>query len=62
MKCGGLRKVLVDRVTKAIYGTLSGVVLIYNKLKGVLVDMDFNVNEHDERTFNKIINGTHCTI
>ena len=62
MKGGGLRKVLVGRVTKEIYGTLLGAVFFYNKLKRVLVDMDFKVNEYDECTFNKMINDTQCTI
>ena len=36
---GGVRRVLVGKVTKAIYGTLLGAVLFYNKLKGVLTKM-----------------------
>ena len=38
---GGVRKVLVGKVTKAIYGTLIGAVLFYNKLKGVLIKIGF---------------------
>ena len=57
-----MRKVLVGKVTKAIYGTLLGVVLFYNKLKGVLIKMGFEMNTYDECTFNKMINGYQCTI
>ena len=41
---GGMRKVLVGKVTKVIYGTLLGVVLFYNKLKGVLTKMGFDIH------------------
>ena len=61
-KNGGVRKVLVDKVTKAIYGTLLGAVLFYNKLKGVLTKMGFEMNVYDECTFNKMINGYQCKI
>ena len=62
MKNYGTRKVLVNKITKAKYGTLLGVVLFYNKLKGVLVDMGFKMNKYDECTFDKMINGYQCTI
>ena len=52
-----MRKVLVRKVTKAIYGTLLGGVLFYNKLKGVLTKMGFEMNDYDECTFIKMING-----
>ena len=61
-KNGGCRKMLIGKVTKAIYGTLLGAVLFYNKLKGVLVDMGFEMNDYDECTFNKIVNGKQCTV
>ena len=59
---GGMRKVLVRKATKAIYGTLLGAVLFYNKLKWVLTKMRFKMNDYDECTFNKMINGKQCTI
>ena len=59
---GGIRKVLVGKVTKAIYETLLGVVLSYNKLKGVLTKLGFVMNNYDECTFNKMINDKQCTI
>ena len=62
MKSGGTRKVLVGRITKAIYGTLLGAILFYNKLKGDLTNMSFQMNEYDECTFNKLINGYQGTI
>ena len=57
-----MRKVLVDRISKVIYGTLLGTVVFYNKLKGVHVDLGLKMYEYDEYTFNKMINGYQCTI
>ena len=57
-----MRKVLVGKVTKAVHGTILGAVLFYNKLKGVLTNMGFEMNDYDECTFNKMINGKQCTI
>ena len=62
MKNGGMRKMHVSKITKAIYGSLLGAVVFYNKLKGVLVDLGFKMNEFNECTFNKMINGYQCTI
>ena len=61
-KNGDTRKVLVSKITKAIYKTLLGGVLFCNKLKGVLVNMSFKMNEYDKCTFNKMISGYQCTI
>ena len=61
-KNDGVRKVLIGKVSKAIYGTLLGAVLLYNKLKGVLTNMGFKMNDYDKCTFNKMINGKQCTI
>jgi len=41
-----MRKELVGKITEAIYGTLLGALLFYNKLKGVLVDLGFEINEY----------------
>ena len=62
IKGGGMNKVLVGKVTKAIYGTLLEAVLFYNKLKGVLTNLGFKMNDYNEFTFNKMINGKQCTI
>ena len=39
-----------------------GAMVFYNKLKGVLVNMGFKMNEYNECTFNKMINDYQCTI
>ena len=49
-------------MTKGIYGRHLGVILFYNKLKGVLEGLGFRVNGYDECTFNKTIEGVQCTI
>ena len=49
-------------MTKAIYGTLLGAIKFYKKLRGFLTDLGFRTNGYDECTFNKMINGSQCTI
>jgi hypothetical protein len=56
------RKWLFGKVTKAIYGTLLGACLFYDKLRAFLESIDFVVSDYDECTFNKMINGKQCTI
>ena len=47
---------LIGKVTKGIYyGMLLGVILFYNKLKGFLEGLGFEVNDYDKCTFNKMI-------
>ena len=53
---------LVGKVTKAIYGTLLGAILFYKKLRKELEAMGFEVNDYDECTFNKMVDGTQFTI
>ena len=53
---------LLEKVTKVIYGTLLGAILFYNKLKGVIEELGFEVNDYDECTFNKMVEGIQCTI
>ncbi|OEU18953.1 hypothetical protein FRACYDRAFT_183426, partial [Fragilariopsis cylindrus CCMP1102] len=53
---------LVGKVTKAIYGTLLGARLFYDKLRGFLESLGYEANNYDECTFNKMINGKQCTI
>ena len=53
---------LVGKITKAIYGTLLGVVQYYKKLRGFLNDMGIQTNHYDDCTFNKMINCYQCTI
>ena len=62
MKKGRIRKELVGKIAKAIYGTLLGAILFYKKVRGVLMDMGFSTNKFDACTFNKIINRYQCTI
>jgi hypothetical protein len=49
-------------VTKEIYGTLLGARLFYDRLRAFLESIKFKVNDYDECTFNKMINGKQCTI
>ena len=53
---------MYGKVKKAIYGTLLGAVLFYNKLKGILIEMGFEMNAYEECTFNKMVDGKQCTI
>lgn len=59
---GRKTRVLVGKITKAIYGTLLGARLFYDKLKRVLIAMGYEMNDYDECTFNKMVNDCQCTI
>ena len=50
---GVVRKVVVGKVTKGIYGTLLGTVLFDNKLKGVLAKIGFEMNHYDKCTLTR---------
>ena len=56
------KKWLFGKVTKAIYGTLLGARLFYDKFRGFLESIGYVVNNYDECTFNSMINGKQCTI
>jgi hypothetical protein len=53
---------MIGKLSKAIYGTLLGARLFYNKLRGLLEDRDFIINDYDECTFNKMVNGKQLTV
>ena len=59
---GNRKQYLVGKVNKGVYGTLLGAILFYNKLKGVLEGLGFKVNDYDECTFNKMVDGVQCTV
>ena len=44
---GNFIQYLVGKVTKGTYGTLLGAILFYNKLKKVLEELGFEVNDYD---------------
>ena len=48
------KKFLYDRLIKAVYGTLLGAIIFYNKLSKHLTDHGFVQNEYDMCTFNKM--------
>ena len=56
------RKWMVGKLTKAIYGTLLGARLFYDKLRGLLESWGFIINDYDECTFNKMVNGKQLTV
>jgi hypothetical protein len=57
------KKWLFGKVTKkAIYGTLLGARLFYDKLRAFLESIGFTVNDYDECTFNSMISRKQCTI
>ena len=45
---GRRRQWIIGKVTKAIYGTLLGAILFYNKLKSALEDMGFEMKDYDK--------------
>jgi hypothetical protein len=50
------------KLTKAVYGTLLGAILFYEKLSKQLVDWGYEPNCYDRCTFNKMIDGKQITI
>ena len=56
------KKYLYAKLTKAVYGTLLGAILFYEKLSKQLVDWGYEKNCYDRCTFNKMIDGNQITI
>ena len=56
------KKKLYGKLTKAVYGTLLGAILFYQKLSGQLYEWGYKQNPYDPCTFNKMINGEQLTI
>ena len=51
------KKKLYGKLTKAVYGTLLGAILFYEKLSKQLTDWEFEPNPYDQCTLNKMVNG-----
>ena len=58
----GKKKFLYGKLAKAVYGTLMGSILFYNKLSKQLMDWGFEVNNYDKCTWNKIVDGEQLTV
>ena len=56
------KKRLYSKLTKAVYGTLLGAILFYQKLIGQLYKWGDKQNLYDPCTFNKTINEQQMTI
>jgi hypothetical protein len=56
------KKFIYAKLTKAVYGTLLGAILFYEKLSKQLVDWGYEINCYDRCTFNKMIDGNQITI
>ena len=56
------KKFVYGWLVKAVYGTLLGAIIFYNKLSKHLTDHGFVQNEYDMCTFNKMVNGEQITI
>ena len=55
------KKFLYGQLIKAIYGTLLGAIIFYNKSSKHLIDHRF-VHKYDMCTFNKMMNGEQVTV
>jgi hypothetical protein len=58
----GRKKSIFARLNKAVYGTLLGAILFYQKLSKQLTDWDYMQKNYDPCTFNRIIYGEQVTI
>lgn len=47
---------------RAVYGTLLAAIIFYEKLSKRLLDQGFLINDYDECTFNKMVNGEQLTV
>jgi hypothetical protein len=57
------RNYVYAKLTKAVYGTLLGAILFYQKLSQKLIDWGYyESNYYDRCTFNKMIDGNQITI
>jgi hypothetical protein len=56
------KRYIYAKLTKAVYGTLLGAILFYEKLSKQLVDWGYEPNCYDRCTFNKMIDGNQITI
>lgn len=56
------KQVLFFKLKKAVYGTLLGGILFYEKLTNQLYNWDYEINPYDCCTFNKKINNKQMTI
>jgi hypothetical protein len=56
------RKFVYAKLTKAVYGTLLGAILFYEKLSKQLIDWGYIANCYDRCTFNKMVDGNQITI
>jgi hypothetical protein len=56
------RKYIYAKLTKAVYGTLLGAILFYEKLTKQLEEWGYEPNCYDRCTFNKMVNGSQITI
>lgn len=56
------RELMYGKLNKAVYGTLSGAILFYEKLVIQLLQWDFEMNPYDQCTFNNMIDGNQLII
>jgi hypothetical protein len=56
------KKYIYAKLTKAVYGTLLGAILFYEKLSKQLIDWGYEPNCYDRCTFNEMIDGNQITI
>ena len=51
------QKYMYGKLNKAVYGTLLGAILFYEKLATQLHNWDYIMNPYDSCTFNKMVDG-----
>ena len=56
------KKFLYSPLIKAVYGTLLGVIIFYNKLSKYLIDHGLIQNKYGMCTFNKMVNSEQITV
>ena len=56
------KKFLYSRLIKAVYGTLLGAIIFYNKVSKYLTNHGFVQNEYNMCTFNKMVNSEQIMV
>ena len=56
------REFLYGKLNRALYGTILGAKLFFDKLSSELTGLGFVQNPYDKCTWNKIVNGEQLTV
>ena len=62
VRCIARQQIHIQKLDKAVYGTLLGAILFYEKLAVQLHDWGYVMNPYNACMFNKMVNGKQITV